>query len=118
MIVIMIPRDFWQFVKDVLSFRTYGSLFVKFFLRLPISRCKKTMDCYQDDFVWDLKPRKALRVIVVGAGISGLTTAIGELNVFHPLNRLDCRKHWTALVIRSSSSIEFPDSKRLELAYN
>lgn len=54
------------------------------------------MDCYQDDFVWDFEPRKALRVIVVGAGISGLATAVGELNAFRLLDRLDCGKHWTA----------------------
>lgn len=89
----MIPQPFWRFVKDALAFHTYALLFLKTLLSFLISPCKKTMECYQDDFVWDLKPRKALRVIIVGAGISGLTTAIGELDVFHPLNRLDCRKH-------------------------
>ena len=35
------------------------------------------MECYQDDFKWNFKAKKSLRVIIVGAGIAGLATAIG-----------------------------------------
>ena len=40
------------------------------------------MECYQDDFIWSFKLPKSLRVIVVGAGIAGLATALGKYDHF------------------------------------
>jgi 2-polyprenyl-6-methoxyphenol hydroxylase-like FAD-dependent oxidoreductase len=36
------------------------------------------MDGIRDDFRWEPKITKPLKVIVVGAGMAGLTAAIGE----------------------------------------
>ena len=35
------------------------------------------MEHFEDDLQWDFKANKSFRVIIVGAGIAGLTAAIG-----------------------------------------
>ena len=37
------------------------------------------MEFFKDDLDWDYTAKKRFRVIVVGAGIAGLTVAIGKL---------------------------------------
>ena len=34
------------------------------------------MEYYEDDLKWDFKAKKSFRVIIVGAGIAGLTAGI------------------------------------------
>ena len=36
-----------------------------------------TMEHFKDDFDWGFKAKKSLRIIIVGAGIAGLTAGIG-----------------------------------------
>lgn len=35
------------------------------------------MDYFKDDLKWDSKAKSPLRIIIVGAGIAGLTAGIG-----------------------------------------
>ena len=35
------------------------------------------MEHFKDDFDWGFKAKKSLRIIIVGAGIAGLTAGIG-----------------------------------------
>lgn len=35
------------------------------------------MEHFKDDFAWNFKAKKSLRIIIVGAGIAGLTAGIG-----------------------------------------
>jgi len=35
------------------------------------------MEYFKDDLNWDFKSKKTFRIIIVGAGVAGLATAIG-----------------------------------------
>ena len=35
------------------------------------------MEFFKDDFKWPFKAKKSFRIIIVGAGIAGLTAGIG-----------------------------------------
>ena len=38
------------------------------------------MDCFKDDLGWDFRSKKSFRVIIIGAGIAGLSAAIGMID--------------------------------------
>ncbi|KAJ9206566.1 hypothetical protein DTO164E3_807 [Paecilomyces variotii] len=55
------------------------------------------MDTYQDDFKWSFQAKRPLRVIVVGAGIAGLSVALGLKKTGHEVLILE-RAHEIAEV--------------------
>jgi len=55
------------------------------------------MDTYQDDFQWSFKAKRPLKVIVVGAGIAGLSVALGLKKTGHEVLVLE-RAHEIAEV--------------------
>ena len=46
------------------------------------------MEYFTDDFQWDFKANKSVRIIIVGAGIAGLAACIGTR--IHRLNIRSC----------------------------
>lgn len=55
------------------------------------------MDTYQDDFKWSFEAKRPLKVIVVGAGIAGLSVALGLKKTGHEVVILE-RAHEIAEV--------------------
>jgi hypothetical protein len=44
------------------------------------------MEFFQDDLGWNAKAKRRFRIIIVGAGIGGLSAAIGKLTFMRILN--------------------------------
>ena len=64
------------------------------------------MEHFKDDLQWDFKAHKSFRVIIVGAGIAGLTAGIGRHVHFSLLWQIliECQVLGTLGMMWSSSS--------------